>query len=78
VYALRHINQKSVDFVICDKEFRTVVAIELDDKTHERPDRIERDEIVEGLFKEAGIRLVRIRSQSPFSVQELANSLKRA
>ena len=43
-YAFRHINQKSVDFVACDKQqLRPLFAVELDDKTHKRPNRVARD-----------------------------------
>jgi hypothetical protein len=46
--AFRHINGKSVDFVLCDKAYISAkLAIELDDKTHERPERQERDQEVE-------------------------------
>jgi hypothetical protein len=46
--AFRHIDEKSVDFVICDKAYiKPILAIELDDKTHEREDRKGRDGEVE-------------------------------
>ena len=41
--AFRHISEKSVDFVLCDKAYISAkLDIELDDNTHERPDRPER------------------------------------
>lgn len=58
--AFRHINGKSVDYVLCDKaSLRPVYAIELDDITHEKRDRIERDAEVERIFKDAKLPLVR-------------------
>jgi len=61
--AWSHINQKSVDFVLCDKEdVRIVLAIELDDKTHDDDKRMERDQMVEDIFREAELPLLRIRS----------------
>lgn len=58
--AFRHIDEKSVDFVICDKVYiKPLLAIELDDKSHEREDRIERDEEVERILNEAGMPLLR-------------------
>jgi len=46
--ALGHINQKSIDFVICDKEsISPIFAIELDDSSHNRADRQKRDGDVE-------------------------------
>ena len=59
--AFSHINQKSVDFVLCDKDnISPVLAIELDDKSHERPDRVERDIVVERILQQAGVPLLRI------------------
>lgn len=58
--AFRHINSKSVDYVLCDKTtLAPVVAIELDDPSHSRDDRRLRDDEVERIFDEAGVPLVR-------------------
>ena len=58
--AFRHINGKSVDYVLCDKmTLAPVVAIELDDSTHAQDDRRLRDDEVERIFTEAGLPLVR-------------------
>lgn len=74
-YAFRHINGKSVDFVLCDKEtLRPTYAIELDDSTHEMPDRRERDAEVERVFKEAKLPLVRF-SNKNISQQEIIQAL---
>lgn len=60
--AFRHINEKSVDFVICDKAYiKPLLAIELDDRTHEREDRKERDGEVERILSEAGMPLLRFK-----------------
>ncbi len=57
--AFRHINEKSIDFVLCDKDYISPkLAIELDDRTHERPDRRERDIEVERILKDAGLPLL--------------------
>jgi hypothetical protein len=66
-YAFRHINQKSVDFVACDKkQLRPLFVIELDDKTHNQPKRIERDREVERVLRGAGIPLIRIENRGHF------------
>jgi very-short-patch-repair endonuclease len=73
LYAFRHINQKSLDFVACDKKYiRPLFAIELDDKTHNQPKRIERDEEVERILRGAGIPLIRIENRGRFEPKELA------
>ena len=61
--ALSRINRKSVDYVICSREnLVPICAIELDDKSHDWADRIERDRWVEQILKDAGLPLVRIRT----------------
>ncbi len=78
LYAFRHINGKSVDFVLCDKEtLRPTYAIELDDKTHENADRKERDSEVERIFEEAELPLVRFRDKN-VSDKEIIAALTRA
>jgi very-short-patch-repair endonuclease len=70
--AFRHINEKSVDFVLCDKAYiAPKLVIELDDSTHERPDRIERDREVERILEEAGLPLLRLGNHGSFNAQEL-------
>ncbi len=75
--ALAHINRKSVDFVLCDKAYISPkLAIELDDKSHERPDRQERDKEVERILKEAGVPLLRIENNGNFVATELSTKIK--
>ena len=63
-YAFSHINGKSVDYVLCDRStLAPVYVIELDDFTHERSDRIERDSEVERIFQEARLPLVRFKNK---------------
>jgi hypothetical protein len=53
------IDKKSIDFVICKIDFSVVVAIELDDKTHERADRKYADTRKNKALETAGVPLVR-------------------
>lgn len=70
--AFQHINRKSVDYVLLNKEtLRPVCAVELDDYTHERKDRQKRDIEVERIFKEANIPLVRLKSVKDLSNREI-------
>ena len=74
--ALSRIQRKSVDYVICSrKELTPVCAIELDDPSHSEPDRVERDKLVESIFEEAGIPLIRIKTQEQNNVQLLRDKL---
>lgn len=59
--AFSHINGKSVDFVLLDRRTLEIVcAIECDDITHTRSDRVARDVEVNNIFKNAGLPLVRL------------------
>jgi very-short-patch-repair endonuclease len=75
--AFRHISQKSVDFVLCDKAYISPkLAIELDDKSHDRPDRQDRDIEVERILKGAGMPLLRIQNHGTFNPQDLAQKIR--
>jgi len=64
LYAFRHINGKSVDYVLCDKEtLAPTYAIELDDYTHDQAARRKRDVEVERIFDEANLPLLRFRNK---------------
>ena len=42
---------KHLDFVICNKDLAPVVAIELDDASHDAEDREERDDFVDAVLR---------------------------
>jgi hypothetical protein len=74
--AFRHIDEKSVDFVICDKNYlRPLVAIELDDSSHSREDRVLRDEEVERILKEGDLPLLRFKNKGGFSTEEVSGEI---
>ena len=61
--AFRFINRLSVDFVLVDsRNFKTLLAIELDDSTHNEKDRIKRDLIVNDIFEKANFPFLRVDS----------------
>jgi hypothetical protein len=64
-YKVRNkIKQKHIDFVITNREnMKIICAIELDDYTHDRLDRQERDIFVEGLFNSINLKLLRYRNE---------------
>lgn len=71
--AFRHINGKSVDFVLIGKEsYKVICAIELDDSTHSKRDRMERDAEIERMFKGARIPLARITRFESMAKSEIA------
>jgi very-short-patch-repair endonuclease len=77
-YAFRHINGKSVDYVLCDREtLQPVYAIELDDYTHDQNDRKRRDAEVERIFQGARLSLVRFKNND-ISDSEIVKALMQA
>jgi len=80
LYAFRHINQKSVDYVLCEKTtLRPVYAIELDDYTHRiNKDRFDRDLEFERIFKEANIPLVRFKNNIKMTPDKIITKLSEA
>lgn len=77
-YAFSHINGKSVDYVLCSRAtLEPTYAIELDDYTHDKPDRRERDTEVERIFEAANLPLVRFKNKDVSEgdiIQALANA----
>ena len=68
----RRIAQKHVDFLVCHPDTtRIIAAIELDDRTHERPLRRQRDVFLNDVFRRAGIPLLRYRARSSYEAEAL-------
>ncbi len=75
LYAFRHINGKSVDYVLCDIEtLKPTYAVELDDYTHDKSSRRKRDAEVERIFDEANLPLIRFKNKD-VSEAEIIRSL---
>ena len=56
---------KHVDFVLVNQQMQVIGVLELDDSTHDRPDRQERDRFVRDALEGAGITLVQTRCITP-------------
>ena len=70
------IDRKSIDFVLYDEKTKRIVCcIELDDPTHEREDRIERDLFLDKIFKDT-IKLIRIKVQNYYDYNETLTMIK--
>lgn len=70
------INQKHVDFVVCAASDLAVFGvIELDDKSHERGDRVERDNLVDQALGGAKIPIVHFSAKRAYPVQEVRREL---
>ena len=69
---LNKILAKHIDFVLCDPgSLEPIVCIELDDPSHNRKDRIERDIFVNDAFDSAGLPLLRIPTQPGYKSREI-------
>ena len=61
------ITQKHVDFLLCDPgSMRPLLGVELDDASHERPNRQDRDIFVDKVFAAAGLPLLRVPVQAAY------------
>ena len=54
------IKAKSIDFVLFDEKYKPHLAIELDDHTHSRLDRIRRDLFVDEVMREVGLPIIHV------------------
>lgn len=70
------IKSKSIDFVITQENCKILLCIELDDASHEKGKRIERDNFVNQLFKDLEIKLLRIPVQNFYNMEELEQKIK--
>lgn len=75
--ARNRINQKHIDFLLCDpRTMAPLLGIELDDSSHQRADRSQRDDFVDEVFRIAGVPLLRVRAQKSYNTEELAGLIK--
>jgi len=74
--ATNRIDRKHVDFLLCDPNtLKPLLGIELDDRSHQRADRQERDAFVEQVFVAAQLPLVRLPVRRGYPVAELRAQL---
>lgn len=57
---------KHIDFLVCDAYFQPIVGIEIDGKSHNSFDRIERDKFKDDVFKGVGLEFIRVKVGSDF------------
>jgi len=70
------IDRKHIDFLLCDsKTLKPILGIELDDKSHQRADRQERDDFVNHVFQAAKLPLMHISVQRSYSQSELKSKI---
>lgn len=66
------IKSRHIDFVLCNKKTLEIChCIELDDKSHNRKDRIKRDEFVNWALKNSKVPIIHIKTAKNYSLNEL-------
>ena len=71
--AFNRIQSKHFDFVICRASDSSIhLLIELDDRSHKKTSRMERDDFIERATDAAGIPLLRIPCQRSYSMNEIS------
>jgi hypothetical protein len=70
-----HIKSKHIDFVICDRALSPIIAVELDDSSHQRPDRVARDRDVNRILEIASLPLLRVTVRRAYDAAEIAKHL---
>jgi hypothetical protein len=70
--ALNKVTGKHVDFLLVQKsDGKPLIAIELDDSSHEEEDRIARDSFVDGVFAGAGLPVLHVPVKPAYDPKEV-------
>src|SRR4051812_7248029 len=64
------IDRKHLDFVLCDNDLAPVMAIELDDRSHDDEDREARDRFVDQVLGSVSLPIVRVRAKHAYRLEE--------
>jgi very-short-patch-repair endonuclease len=72
------IHAKHIDFLLCDQgTLEAKLALELDDRSHLRPDRARRDLFVNQALSDAGLPLLRVDVQKDYDVEQLRQTISK-
>lgn len=56
------IKAKHIDFILVDQDYHIKMLVEVDDPSHNRPDRQARDEQVDEMFRQQGLEVLHLRA----------------
>lgn len=76
ITSFNKIKSKSIDFAIVDNNYNYKLFIELDDYTHNRKNRIQRDQFINELFKTYNLKFKRIKVQNNYNIEDLTDIIK--
>lgn len=75
--ARNRIDRKHVDFVLCSAmTMEPLLGIELDDSSHERKDRKERDDFVDKVFEAGGLPLLHVKAARGYQPAALMDAVR--
>ena len=73
------IKAKHVDYLLCNKtDLKPILVIELDDKSHQREDRMTRDKLVDGILKTVGLPVIHYPVKRNYSQKDLISVVSEA
>lgn len=74
--SFNQIKAKHIDFVLVDKETTEIICgIELDDSSHNKPDRQKRDGFLDAALESANLPLLRFTANHAYKSKEIADSI---
>ena len=74
--AFNRIKAKHFDFVLCDPDHLGVVCVlELDDKSHKKASRQQRDEFLDSACEAAGVPLIHFQAKAAYAQSEIEKTL---
>ncbi|SEB12079.1 DUF2726 domain-containing protein [Marinobacterium iners] len=70
------IKAKHFDYVLCCPDsFRPLAVVELDDSSHNRPDRVKRDKLLNNICKDSGLIIIRQIYKKEYNIKELKEKI---
>jgi len=69
------ISRKHIDFLLCDRNLAPVVAIELDDSSHDEEGLQSRDEFVDQVLSAAALPILHVRAKRAYNLGEVRQLL---
>lgn len=74
--AFNKISAKHIDFLLADPQsFSPVLAIELDDRSHQNQNRKNRDEFVDQIFEKTGLKLLRVKAANKYDPVDIRDRI---
>ena len=74
---LNRVTSKHIDFVLCDRDaLRPVLAVELDDSSHDAPERQKRDTFLDDAFRAAALPLLHVKASRAYDVAALLEQIR--